>query len=359
MLRHPHGNRHAADEACKDNNTLMENNVQNEDIATITKSPSQAKCASHMQTQSTATEIMPNDIRNFFSPKKASQSESGSPMQRNWTRNRRILESDSEQDTADTQHPVQPAVAASAMQANNDAASEVSSQNNGAAAALAQQTDETETRAVADQLILTAATVGTSNSNTDKSLTQVLPHSYNVRTAVTVKNRDTITIVSSDDDDGICARPCIAAECPSVPQQPALNTSPRRAWQIAERPRQRPEVPDKTRSQRSRYEDETQRSRYEDEAVDSSSHCCHCGGICPTTNTTTSTTSTTSISNGSGSSDNFIATDCDESDDDAVEMYRSAMAGMRNAQSARRQLRAHTTTCPVCAKFAAFLQHFM
>ncbi len=57
--------------------------------------------------------------------------------------------------------------------------------------------------------------------------------------------------------------------------------------------------------------------------------------------------------------DSFIATSCDESDENAVDMYHSAVHCMRNAQAARQQLRASSTSCPVCAKFAAYLQHFI
>ncbi len=47
--------------------------------------------------------------------------------------------------------------------------------------------------------------------------------------------------------------------------------------------------------------------------------------------------------------DSFIATSCDESDENAVDMYHSAVHGMRNAHTARQQLRACTTSCSVCA----------
>ena len=50
---------------------------------------------------------------------------------------------------------------------------------------------------------------------------------------------------------------------------------------------------------------------------------------------------------------------CDESESDAEDLYRSAVAGVRNAQVARQQLRASTQHCPVCAQFSAFLQHFL
>ncbi len=50
---------------------------------------------------------------------------------------------------------------------------------------------------------------------------------------------------------------------------------------------------------------------------------------------------------------------CDESDQDAQCMYRQAMNGVRNAGNARKILRGATMNCPVCAKFAAYLQHFL
>jgi hypothetical protein len=51
--------------------------------------------------------------------------------------------------------------------------------------------------------------------------------------------------------------------------------------------------------------------------------------------------------------------ECVESDTDAEDLYRSAVLGVRNARIARQHLRARTATCPVCAKFATFLQHFL
>jgi hypothetical protein len=64
---------------------------------------------------------------------------------------------------------------------------------------------------------------------------------------------------------------------------------------------------------------------------------------------------TTTTSN-SDNSDNWA---CVESDTDAEDLYRSAIAGVRNARSSRQQLRASTTPCAICAKFAAFIQHFI
>jgi hypothetical protein len=53
------------------------------------------------------------------------------------------------------------------------------------------------------------------------------------------------------------------------------------------------------------------------------------------------------------------SSDCDESDQDAQCLYRQAMNGVRNAGNARQNLRGATMNCPVCAKFAAYLQHFL
>jgi len=59
------------------------------------------------------------------------------------------------------------------------------------------------------------------------------------------------------------------------------------------------------------------------------------------------------------SSDDSDNKRCIESDTDAEDLYRSAVAGVRNAHASRQQLRRTTNPCPVCAKFAAFLQHFV
>ena len=53
------------------------------------------------------------------------------------------------------------------------------------------------------------------------------------------------------------------------------------------------------------------------------------------------------------------SSDCAESDPDAQCLYRQAMNGVRNAKNARTILRGATMNCPVCAKFAAYLQHFL
>jgi len=49
---------------------------------------------------------------------------------------------------------------------------------------------------------------------------------------------------------------------------------------------------------------------------------------------------------------------CAESELNAQDMYHEAIMGVRRANNARSQLRSATINCPVCAKFAAFLQHF-
>jgi len=49
---------------------------------------------------------------------------------------------------------------------------------------------------------------------------------------------------------------------------------------------------------------------------------------------------------------------CDESEPNAQDLYHEAIMGVRRANHARSQLRSKTINCPVCAKFAAFLQHF-
>ena len=49
----------------------------------------------------------------------------------------------------------------------------------------------------------------------------------------------------------------------------------------------------------------------------------------------------------------------DESDDDAVDLYRSAIMGVRNRPNALQQVRASTTPCAACALFAKFLRYFV
>jgi hypothetical protein len=52
---------------------------------------------------------------------------------------------------------------------------------------------------------------------------------------------------------------------------------------------------------------------------------------------------------------------CSECDDDVddLQLYRSAIRGVRNAQQARQQMRNSIQHCAVCAKFAAFLENFI
>jgi hypothetical protein len=50
---------------------------------------------------------------------------------------------------------------------------------------------------------------------------------------------------------------------------------------------------------------------------------------------------------------------CVESDTNARSLYRDAILGVRNAQFARRQMRASNQSCPTCALFASFLQAFL
>ena len=49
----------------------------------------------------------------------------------------------------------------------------------------------------------------------------------------------------------------------------------------------------------------------------------------------------------------------DESDDDAVDLYRSAMMGVRNRPNAMLQSRASSTPCAACAHFGKFLRYFL
>ena len=51
--------------------------------------------------------------------------------------------------------------------------------------------------------------------------------------------------------------------------------------------------------------------------------------------------------------------ECAEDDTHGADLYRQAIASCRNATKARTQLRAATTKCRVCAKFASFLDHFL
>jgi hypothetical protein len=53
------------------------------------------------------------------------------------------------------------------------------------------------------------------------------------------------------------------------------------------------------------------------------------------------------------------SSDCIERDTNGADLYCQAVSSLRNANNARNQLRAATTNCRVCAKFALFLQHFL
>lgn len=57
--------------------------------------------------------------------------------------------------------------------------------------------------------------------------------------------------------------------------------------------------------------------------------------------------------------DDDDSSECVESDTNAQDLYRSSILSMRSARNARTQLRSETAPCAVCAKFAAFLQHFI
>ncbi len=59
------------------------------------------------------------------------------------------------------------------------------------------------------------------------------------------------------------------------------------------------------------------------------------------------------------SSTGSATSNCDESEPDAQMLYRQAITGVRNAHQARNQHRIATMNCPVCIKFAAWLQHFL
>jgi hypothetical protein len=54
-----------------------------------------------------------------------------------------------------------------------------------------------------------------------------------------------------------------------------------------------------------------------------------------------------------------FTSDCNESDTDAQDLYRQAISGVRNAGNARTIHRRSSMHCPVCAKFAEYLQHFL
>jgi hypothetical protein len=60
-------------------------------------------------------------------------------------------------------------------------------------------------------------------------------------------------------------------------------------------------------------------------------------------------------SESTGSDD---SSSCSESDENAQQLYRDAIRGVRNARQARTQVRAATQHCVVCSTFAAFVANF-
>jgi hypothetical protein len=61
-------------------------------------------------------------------------------------------------------------------------------------------------------------------------------------------------------------------------------------------------------------------------------------------------------SESSGSDDSSA---CSESDEDAQQLYRDAIRGVRNARQARTQVRTATQHCVVCSTFAKYLANFL
>jgi hypothetical protein len=133
---------------------------------------------------------------------------------------------------------------------------------------------------------------------------------------------NTIVICTSDDDSGISRLRPIHRVTRHGSREEDVQQEQSDVPQLAETPQNGRRRPATTTMQRSR------RSRYEEAATEES----------------------TELTDDD---------DCVESDTDAEDLYRSAMLGVRNAHIARQHLRASTTSCPVCAKFAAFLQHFL
>ena len=140
---------------------------------------------------------------------------------------------------------------------------------------------------------------------------------------------DPIVIHTSDDDDDMWLRPLNTQNDQSMLRgRNALaqqEPTPRMPRAVAPRfRRRRPASPDRRCSSRSRFDTEAEERMTPDDSDDDSA--------------------------------NWV---CTESDTDADDLFRSAVAGVRNASNARQQWRAATTPCPVCAQFASFLQHFM
>jgi len=59
------------------------------------------------------------------------------------------------------------------------------------------------------------------------------------------------------------------------------------------------------------------------------------------------------------SEDQPTSSGCSESSEDAQALYRRAVLGVRNARNGRQQKRSESVACPVCGKFAAFLENFI
>jgi hypothetical protein len=49
----------------------------------------------------------------------------------------------------------------------------------------------------------------------------------------------------------------------------------------------------------------------------------------------------------------------DETDENAADLYRSAMLGVRNRPNAMHQTRTSSTPCPACAHFGKFIAYFL
>ena len=80
-----------------------------------------------------------------------------------------------------------------------------------------------------------------------------------------------------------------------------------------------------------------------------------CNGKRSRQNTISKFTADADETDDSDSSDS----ECDETDTQAQMLYHQAITGVRNANNARKHLHRSTINCPVCAKFAAYLQHFL
>ena len=61
----------------------------------------------------------------------------------------------------------------------------------------------------------------------------------------------------------------------------------------------------------------------------------------------------------SASDSDSSSSQADETDENAAELYRATMLGIRNRGSALQQRRQNTMPCPVCHQFMEFLKHFI